>query len=70
MSGVSLKPEPEECKTKCRFMLIQELLIFYRNMKTLLKINKQNFDMTSNLKKSFIFKTFACLVTLKFAYVF
>lgn len=51
-------------------MLIQELLIFYRNMKTLLKINKQNFDMTSNLKKSFIFKTFACLVTLKFAYVF
>lgn len=43
---------------------------FYMNIKILLKINKQNFYMSSNGNKSFIFETFACLVTLKFDYVF
>lgn len=43
---------------------------FYMNIKILLNINEQNFYMASIGKKSFIFETFACLVTLKFAYVF
>lgn len=41
MSGVSLKFE--ECKTQYLFMLIKDLLIFYMNMKILLKSNEQNF---------------------------
>lgn len=51
------------------FMFIKELLIFYTDVKILLKINDQNFYTAPDGKKSFIFKTFAYVVSLKFAYV-
>lgn len=55
---------------KCLFMFIKDLLIFYRDVKILLKINDQNFYKAPDGRKSFIFKTFAYVVILKFAYVF
>lgn len=43
---------------------------FYMDVKILLKINDQNFYMAPDGNKSFIFKTFAYVVTPKFTYVF
>lgn len=46
-------------------MLIKELLIFYMDVKILLKINYQIFYMAPDGNRSFIFETFAYIVTSK-----